>query len=378
MMRLVKFVGAGILVLVLGQSSVHSGPLAEVTHLRFLTINVWSGLDYEGFFKYGEYESKLRRGQRFDLLLTQIRELDPDVIFLQEANPVGRYANRLADALDYDQIHKVVNGGIKLGPLGLPVNLKEGLAILARKTLGLRRYTAWKLSGPFGFYGDVLTIHFSESIWALAGSIRIGAARLFLVDVHLIAAPPDDEKFLRGFRAWPDARNITDEEFRAAAATVKEKNARRTADARKLADRLRGLPQGVPVLVAGDFNAEENDPAVRAFIAETGAFDTLGAAEARAGQTTDRVTWDSERNENVAYSSRPVNASGKIRDANGLLDAYDSSVRRRLDYIFLPRDFRPEDVLSSRIAIRAQVNGVHASDHFGVFADVDISGLFKK
>ena len=378
MNKLVSFAGAGILVLIISQGSIHSGPRAEATHLRFLTINVWSGLDYEGFFKYGEYESKLRRGQRFDLLLTQIRELDPDVIFLQEANPAGRYARRLADMLDYDQIHKVVNGGIKFGPLGLPVNLKEGLAILARKSLDLHRFAAWKLSGPFGFYGDVLTIHFSESTWALAGSIRIGASLLFLVDVHLIAAPPDDEEFLRGFREWPDAQNITDEEFRAAAAVVKEKNARRTADARKLADRLRRLPPGAPVIVAGDFNAEENDPAVRAFIAETGAFDTLGAAETRAGQLNERYTWDSEQNENVAYSSRPVNASGKKRAGNALLDAYDSSIRRRLDYIFLPGDFRPEDILASRIVIRAHVNSVHASDHFGVFADVDISRLFKK
>ena len=95
MNKLAKFLGMGILIPALSLSSIHSGPNAEATHLRFLTINVWSGLDYEGFFKYGEYESKLRRGQRFDLLLTQIRELDPDVIFLQEANPVGRYARPL-------------------------------------------------------------------------------------------------------------------------------------------------------------------------------------------------------------------------------------------------------------------------------------------
>lgn len=30
--------------------------------LRFLTINVWSGLDYEGVSSFGEYESDERRG----------------------------------------------------------------------------------------------------------------------------------------------------------------------------------------------------------------------------------------------------------------------------------------------------------------------------
>ena len=38
---------------------------AEAPKLRILTINAWSGLDYEGFASFGEYEPKTRREARF-------------------------------------------------------------------------------------------------------------------------------------------------------------------------------------------------------------------------------------------------------------------------------------------------------------------------
>ena len=95
--------------------------------LKVLTINVWSGLDYTGTIRVGEYESAETRRARFLSLVTQVKELSPDVIFVQEANPVARYAAKLASALSMDEIHQLVNGGIKIGGLGIPVNLDEGL-----------------------------------------------------------------------------------------------------------------------------------------------------------------------------------------------------------------------------------------------------------
>lgn len=105
------------------------GQTAGAPRLRLLTINAWSGLDYEGFFKFGEYEPEERREKRFTALVAQIQKLDPDIIFVQEANFAGRYARRLAKSVGFTEIHQVVNGGIKLGPIGLPVNFKEGMAI---------------------------------------------------------------------------------------------------------------------------------------------------------------------------------------------------------------------------------------------------------
>ena len=103
--------------------------------LKVLTTNVWSGLDYRGTFRFGEYENDEIRERRFEVLVKQIKQYDLDIIFTQESNPVGKYASRLADELDFDEIHQVCNAGIKFGPVGIPTNFKEGLVILARKNL---------------------------------------------------------------------------------------------------------------------------------------------------------------------------------------------------------------------------------------------------
>ena len=99
--------------------------------------------------------SRARSGEaRYDSLLAQIRELDPDVVFLQEVNPAAGFSARLARDLGFSHCHQVCIGGIKFGPLGIPANCKEGNAILARKSLRLQKLEDWKLSGSFGLFGD--------------------------------------------------------------------------------------------------------------------------------------------------------------------------------------------------------------------------------
>jgi hypothetical protein len=143
--------------------SAHNAFSNEKTNLRILTINVWSGLDYKGTFRMGEYESAERRNSRYQALLAQIRKIDPDVIFIQEANPVARYSTKLAKSIGFDRIHQVCMAGIKFGPIGIPTNFKEGMAILARGSLNLKKEDVWKLSGSFGLFGDAITVHFDES-----------------------------------------------------------------------------------------------------------------------------------------------------------------------------------------------------------------------
>ncbi|MDP2915450.1 MAG: BamA/TamA family outer membrane protein [Candidatus Aminicenantes bacterium] len=259
-MKLKKFATGALLGLALIVPGL-SGQTAGAPRLRLLTINAWSGLDYEGFFKFGEYEPAERRERRFAALVEQIQKLDPDVVFVQEANFAGRYARRLAKSLGFTEIHQVVNGGIKFGPVGLPGNFKEGMAILARPSLDLRRHDVWKLSGPFGLYGDVLTFHFGEAVFSLVGRIMV-----------------------------------------------------------------------------------KNTPIY---------------------------------NENIEYSRRPVNAAGRKRQGLALAEAIDSGIGRRIDYILLNNSFRPEDVLSSTVVVDSMESGVHASDHFGVAAEVDLEHACK-
>ncbi len=113
-------------------------------------------------------------------------------MLIQEANPVGSFSKRLSDSLGYDDVHQVCNAGIKLVSLGPPFNFEEGIAILAKKEFRLESYSAWKLSGSFGVYGDVLSIHFDESEFAQVARIVIEGKAVFIVNVHLSAFPPAD------------------------------------------------------------------------------------------------------------------------------------------------------------------------------------------
>lgn len=88
--------------------------------LRIATINVWSGLDYRGTLCMGEVESDSVRSERLSLLLEECRRVQPDLLFLQECNPVGVVGSIFSEGLGYDRIDQRANGGFKIGPLGLP------------------------------------------------------------------------------------------------------------------------------------------------------------------------------------------------------------------------------------------------------------------
>jgi endonuclease/exonuclease/phosphatase family metal-dependent hydrolase len=346
---------------------------ADGARLRVLTFNAWTGLDYVGSFRMGEHERAERREARFAALVAQARALDPDVIFLQEANPVGEQARRLASALGMTEIHQVVNGGIKLGPFGLPTNLKEGNAILARPALRLAGREDWKLSGPPGLYGDAVTFHLGEAIFALAGRITVGTAAVWLVDVHLVDALPD-EPALRRLRELPEGRALAGGELERALAQAGERNTRWDGELAALVRHLATLPAGAPVILGGDFNVDAGAPRMRRFVAEAGMIDAQEIAWRRSGAGGPPPrTWDPARNDNIAFSTRPHTASGAPLTGYGLLDALASTLPERIDYVLLAAPFREEDVLSAGLALEEKRGGVYASDHFGVAADIDLT-----
>lgn len=97
---------------------VTDAPCAFPGEISILTINVWSGLTHKRFFKMTRYQDDLRK--RYKLLVIEIRKLDPDIIAIQEANPLPKYAQRLAADLEYQLIYRVALRGIRFGPLSIP------------------------------------------------------------------------------------------------------------------------------------------------------------------------------------------------------------------------------------------------------------------
>lgn len=355
--------------------SISEKPVKNNPSLRILTINVWSGLDYKGTFRMGEYEKKAVRRKRFQVLVKEIKKIAPDVIFLQEANPVRSYSARLARALNFDTIHQVCQAGIKLGPLGIPSNLKEGNAILARPELRLKIHDVWKLSGSFGLYGDLLTCHMDESIFALAGRIVVDSTPIFLVNTHLVSSPsPEVAKHLE---AMVKSGQITGDEFRRGYQKSLDLHERRKKETLRLMKKIQQLPAGSPVILAGDFNARiqsqelqtllNMNPEQRYFI------DTFIEQEG-----CGKFTWDPQTNKNIQLSQRDIKKGLESSSAYERLCALDDMVPKRIDYIFLSSHFSPEDIRNSKIVFESTEQGVQVSDHYGVYSEIAMANVLAK
>ncbi len=341
--------------------------------MKLLTINVWTGLDYNGLFKMGEYESPGKRKLRFRSLVAQVRELSPDVIFIQEANPVGKYARDLALALNMDEIHQVVNGGIKVGSLGIPANLKEGLVILARSELSVRKVDTWKLSGSTGIHSDYITFHLDEAVLALVGKVTAGGQEIFLVNVHLVAAPqiPED---LTDLKEAVLARNELDEAaYNEALVKWRQRQQRRFEEIKILIENLKRLSPDTPCIVGGDFNAEPDSMEMNLFKDQGVFMDGLIDDEAGLNQDAANFTWDVELNENTVVSAKATDARGRVRKGFDYLAALAGCRSRRLDYMFLGKSFSKADITEGRIVLNKHMDDVLASDHFGVLLEVVLS-----
>lgn len=342
-------------------------PTRQGSPLRILTINVWSGLDYRGAWRVGEYESAERREIRFQLLIMQIRKLNPDVIVLQEANPVARFAGRLADSLSYDEIHQVCNAGIRIGGIGIPSNLAEGVAILSRRSLNLRRADVWKLSGSPGLYGDVFSFHLDESIFALVGKVTVDRTPVIIVGVHLVAAPPVDSALQVEFMDLCSKEGIATAEYNSVLDKWREGAARQKNEVARLLTHLKEFPGDTPVVVAGDFNATPDSPPIGDFLREGKFWDTFAGDSAR-----DVMTWDVRTNKNIVYSTNFIDARGDSLSPYERLCALYDNRPRKIDYIFLSNQFIERDVVRAEVTMDSLSNGLYGSDHFGIAVDLDL------
>jgi len=311
--------------------------------LKLLTTNVWSGLDYRGTFRFGEYENDEIRERRFEVLVKQIKRHNPDIIFIQEANPVGIYASRLADELDFDEIHQVCNAGIKFGPLGIPSNFKEGIVILARKDLQLEEYHTSKLTGSFGIYGDLLTIHFNESHFFLVGKIKINDTPIYLINTHLGSEPPYDSIGVQARENEIEIilKYITD---------LKEH----------------------PVILGGDFNAAPESEEIKTITNGKILSDTF-----LKNTSNKTFTWDPDKNPNIIFSTKHFDACGEKLSEEEIKSAEYDNVPRKIDYIFLNNKFSVDDVLQIDIVLDSLIDGVYTSDHFGVLTNVILNNVIQ-
>ncbi len=333
---------------------------------RIIDINVWSGTDYQGRLAFRMWESPSQIEQRYQILLANLKEAGPDVVFVQETSPVDRYAKRLARDLNMDEIHQVCIAGIKILGFGAPWGFKEGNCILARKGLDLTRLDDWKLSGAPGIYSDRLTVHLDETVSALLGRISIDGKPVYLICTHLNAAPRDEQALLDSLTSLRDNGEILNYEYEELYRRWQKGIRRRQTEMARLLEGIQNLPAGTPVIVGADFNEKPQSDVVRDFITR-GRFVPLPLTPDSLA-----VTWDAARNTNTFWSQRFTDARGRKRDNWYKFNAIAANLPRRLDYIFLNEKFAGTDSIRSSVILDQPVAGVFASDHYGIQVDLDI------
>lgn len=336
--------------------------------LKFVTINAWTGLDYVGRIKVGEYEPEGTRQQRFRILVGELKRIQPDILALQEVNPVSARGVALADELGYDCIYQRANSGAKIGYLGIPCNLNEGLVILAKRNLHLQFVDVWNLSDGFGIIGNSASLHWTERRIALVGKVRIGNQEVYVANIHLSSVVPEDTSARYVARQIASMKSHDEEKIQDIVNGCFSDAGNRMRSVEILLENIDRQHSGRAFIVLGDFNAGPSQPEIRRFT-EAGRF--LDVVESSDIGLV--VTWDPERNTNVRYSVQPIDAKGDTLDTYGLLTAWYDAKPRRIDYIFLNDQWRVSDVADVRVVLDQPANGLFASDHYGLLATVNLS-----
>ena len=324
-----------------------SAPLGEI---RILTINVWSGLTYKGFFKMGEYEHHPDR--RYELLVSEIRNLDPDILAIQEANPLPYYVERLAADLNYQAIYRVALGGIRFGSFGIPTNMREGQAILVKKPWTITKLGRKRLSGG-GIATNWFSFHFREITQALLGKVLIHDKPLYVYNVHLHEGPFKGSALETMLKRLSQEMTIEKVE-EAEKAAEKDMERRRVEIANLIKFVEETLPPGMPAIILGDFNTTIESGELEPLLAGGRWVDSFRVKN----PNEEGVTWDPQHNPNY----RPIGTSETPYDT---LHAYHGSHPYRIDFILVSSNIPRDHILESRVVL-TPVDGLPPSDHYGV------------
>lgn len=338
--------------------------------LRILDINVWSGLNYKGYIKMGEYESDAVREKRYRALLTQIKKLDPDIIGIHEANKLPHYIERLAEAIGYEAFYHVGLGGVRLGPIGLPWNLREGDGILTKKFLNPQFVGRKKLLG--GYVGNWAAFHFSDATQVIGVKIIYNNKPYFIFATHWHAPAFDSLRIFTKVKELIDTGETTEAESQKLLLRIKKVNDLRLSESKKTIEFIKVIAKDRPFILIGDFNAVPESREIRNLI-QFGMVDSFQSSN----PDSTGFTYDPRTNLNYTVQYLKDKRPDKKSSLYEKLVHYDRASPKRIDYIFLgPSSIVTSHkiaIKSSQVVLKGIIDGVHASDHYGIFTEIEIN-----
>jgi len=327
--------------------------------MKFITYNVWHGLGGSGFLRFNELERPGRKNERLELQAGELASLQPDLLFLQEVNPVGSGARFYADKLGMAEVHQVDQAGIEIFGWGVPANLKTGLCLLARPSFKPRKIAGLKLSGDrLGFLSERLSFQLREFRYALFARVWTEDTTILTVNLHLHHGPRLTNEADDRLEDLVDAGRVPRELAEKTRVEMLISVGRRKREIEKILEQVHRLRlDGEEVVLAGDFNSwgEDLDP-----------FERDGFVNVTAPRVRE-PTWDLPNNlENHKLSRLLVSPYPDYGNAD-LLEFIRLTIDepRMLDHVLMSEGLAAR-VKSARRVFDKPRDGLLGSDHFGL------------
>lgn len=330
--------------------------------LKVVNINIWSGLDYIGIVKMGEYESRERFQKRYTVLIDQLKALDADVITMQEVNPLPSRAKHIAEDLDMEVIYHVSEAGIQAGCIGLPVNLRQGDAIFAKKSLKLEKAGRKRLTG--GFAENFFSFHFDDGAQVLAGKIQFLGETIHIFTTHWHASVPDLKRYQDLAEKYGSCLGCGGEKIDEAKQKLTTEAEWRFTEAKGTIAYIQEIcGHSLPFILTGDFNATTE-------MEELHILDSLQVIDSymEFHSQTQGITWDARQNSNVTMQY-PENSNQHVNSIYDLLDYEFNRESYRIDYIYYQPGNTKLKAVSSNVVLDSAQEGIFPSDHYGVQTD---------
>jgi len=307
------------------------------------TIDVWSGLADGGVFRVRDLEDRASREFRYDLLSGTLADLSPDIIAIQDANPLPAYVDRLALDLEYDSVWRIRQAGVRIGPVGFPTNLREGSAVLAPPARSLASVGSRQLRG--GGAGNVAAFQLGPASNILAVTVEVADRPVYVFTTRWTPSPQADRDRLRTLVDQYAAGGLPgDDLIDLVREAVTGSEVRRTEAERTLVY-INEIAGRNPVILMGSFHSLPDSDEIK-MLRDAGFVDVWQVVGRGSGETF----------------VPGVNAN--IPDSVGMGGS------QRIDYVFIRGDGIA--ARSARLIFNRATYGVFASDHFGIVAQLRV------
>ena len=339
-------------------------------------MNLWHGLTPSSLLLFEKLEPEARRRIREKMQVRLISDLDPDIAFFQEVNPITTRFHELCTELGRLGLSQPDLVGVKLLGFGLPVHLFSGLAILAKSEWPLKLVSAVRLSGQNSVVNRFVSFQLKEERFALfIETTWPGIGKVLLVNTHLHHGLEATEPFEKKLAQVMEELNLSSSLRSEIRERLFAANERRTGEMRTLLRFLERIQSKYQmVVIGGDFNCEPEGE-IGQQLRELGFSDAWRMDHpADPGFTFDRT----KNPANHIFQDRfPI--TFMVEDLS-----FDSDTKSRLEKLAIEQERRPRRIdqlwirspllksVRTELVGQPDAQGMAPSDHFGLLADVDV------